>query len=207
MSIDARPTIAAPDDDPYLWLEEVEGEHALAFVEAQNARTLSSYADTAFEGDRDALAAILDRPDNIPFVTRRGGLLYNLWKDAAHPRGLWRRTTLDEFRKASPQWELLLDLDQLAKDEGQDWLLNGTTSCPPTYKRAILSLSRGGSDAVVFREFDLDTKTFVTDGFTLSEAKSSAGWLDQDTLLLSSAHGDGMATPSGYARTVRLWQR
>jgi len=207
MSIDDRPTVSAPDDDPYLWLEEIESERALAFVEAQNQRTLSAYADAFFERDRGTLAAIFDRPDNIPFVSRRGGLLYNLWKDAEHPRGLWRRTTLEEFRQAQPQWDDLLDVDQLAADEGQDWLLNGTTSLPPAHDRAILSLSRGGSDAVVLREFDLHSKTFVADGFTLNEAKGSVSWLDQDTLLLASAYGDGMATPSGYARTVRRWRR
>ncbi|XUM23342.1 prolyl oligopeptidase family serine peptidase [Bradyrhizobium oligotrophicum S58] len=207
MSIDDRPTIAAPDDDPYLWLEEIDGERALAFVAAQNQRTLAAFGDAAFERDRDALAAILDRPDNIPFVSRRGGLLYNQWKDAAHPRGVWRRTTLTEFRKAQPQWDDLLDLDRLAADEGEDWALNGVSSLPPAHERAILSLSRGGSDAVVLREFDLATKRFVTGGFTLSEAKGGAAWLDADTLLLASAFGAGMATPSGYARTVRRWRR
>jgi len=207
MSTDDRPTIAAPDDDPYLWLEDVEGERALDFVERQNRLTLERFADAAFARDRDQLAAIFDRPDNIPFVSRRGGLLYNLWKDAEHPHGLWRRTTLDEFRKPNPQWELLLDLDRLAADEGQDWLLNWTTSCPPTHKRAILSLSRGGSDAVVLREFDLELKAFVPDGFSLPEAKGSVSWHDDNTLLLTSAHGEGMATASGYARTVRRWRR
>jgi prolyl oligopeptidase len=207
MSIDDRPTVSAPDDDPYLWLEEIEGERALAFVEAQNRRTLSAYADAVFERDRDALAAIFDRPDNIPFVSRRGGLLYNLWKDAAHPRGLWRRTALDEFRKAQPQWELLLDLDKLAADENEDWALNWVETLPPAHGLAILSLSCGGSDAVVLREFDLEAKTFVASGFTLGEAKTSVGWLDQNALLLSSAYGEGMATKSGYARTVRLWRR
>ncbi|WP_315781287.1 prolyl oligopeptidase family serine peptidase [Bradyrhizobium sp. SZCCHNPS1003] len=207
MSIDDRPTIAAPDDDPYLWLEEIDGERALAFVAAQNQRTLAAFGDAAFERDRDALAAILDRPDNIPFVSRRGGLLYNQWKDAAHPRGVWRRTTMAEFREAQPQWDDLLDIDRLAADEGEDWALNGVSSLPPAHERAMLSLSRGGSDAVVLREFDLATKRFVTDGFTLSEAKGSAAWLDADTLLLASAFGPGMATPSGYARTVRRWRR
>ena len=102
MSIDDRPTIAAPDDDPYLWLEEIEGERALAFVEQQNALTLQKFSDAGFAGDRDALAAILDRPDNIPYIGRRGGFVYNLWKDANNPRGLWRRTTLAEFREAEP---------------------------------------------------------------------------------------------------------
>ena len=136
MSIDDRPTTTAPDDDPYLWLEEIEGPRALDFIEAQNRRTLAAFGDAAFTRDRDTLAAILDRPDNIPFVSRRGGLLYNLWKDADHPRGVWRRTTMAEFRKPSPQWELLLDIDRLAADEGEDWLLNWVTTCPPAHDRA-----------------------------------------------------------------------
>jgi prolyl oligopeptidase len=207
MRVDDRPTIAAPDDDPYLWLEEVEGKRALDFVEQQNRRTLKKFGGTQFADDRDTLAAIYDRPDNIPYVARRGGQLYNLWKDASNPRGLWRRTTLAQFRTPNPQWENLLDVDRLAAEEGQDWLWNWTATLPPTHVRAILSLSRGGSDAVTLREFDIDAKTFVPDGFTLPEAKGGVDWVDKDTLLLSSAYGEGMATTSGYARTVRLWRR
>ncbi len=206
MSIDDRPTLSAPDDDPWLWLEEVEGIRALEFVERQNRLTLDRFAGAAFERDRDLLAAIFDRPDNIPYVSRSGGKLYNTWKDADHPRGIWRRTTLDEFRKATPNWETILDVDQLAANEGEDWLLNWTSS-RPGYTRVMLSLSRGGSDAVVLREFDGEAKSFVTDGFVLPEAKTSVDWLDPDTLVLSSAYGEGMATTSGYARTVRLWRR
>jgi prolyl oligopeptidase len=207
MPIDDRPTIAAPDDDPYLWLEEVEGERALDFVEQQSRLTLQKFGDAGFAADRDALAAIYDRPDNIPYVTRRGGLLYNIWKDAENPRGIWRRTTLDSFRGPNPAWETLLDVDKLAIEENQDWILNAVQTLPGNHPRAILSLSRGGSDAVTLREFDTDSKTFVTDGFVLPEAKGGAQWFDADTLLLSSAHGEGMATISGYARTVRLWRR
>jgi prolyl oligopeptidase len=205
--IDERPTLAAPDDDPYLWLEEIDGERALAFVERQNNLTLEKFGGAGFAGDRDTLAAIYDRPDNIPYVTRRGGRLYNLWKDASNPRGLWRRTTLEEFRKPNPEWEILLDLDRLAAAEGKDWLLAWTQMLPGSDPRAILSLSRGGSDAATLREFDLNAKAFVDDGFVLPEAKSGAAWLDADTLLLSSAYGQGMATTSGYARTVRTWRR
>ncbi|WFU40682.1 prolyl oligopeptidase family serine peptidase [Bradyrhizobium sp. CB82] len=206
MPVDDRPTLAAPDDDPYLWLEEVEGERALDFVERQNRLTLDKFGGPAFERDRDILAGIYDRPDNIPYVGRSGGLLYNLWKDANHPRGLWRRTTPEEFRKSDPGWEVLLDIDQLAASEGEDWLLSWTAS-RPNYSRFILSLSRGGSDAVTLREFDGETKSFVTNGFVLPEAKSSVDWFDPDTLLLTSAHGEGMATTSGYARTIRSWRR
>jgi prolyl oligopeptidase PreP (S9A serine peptidase family) len=174
MSVDDRPTIAAPDDDPYLWLEEIEAERALDFVEQQNTLTVAKFGNAGFARDRDILAAIYDRPDNIPYVTRRGGLLYNFWKDANNPRGIWRRTTLEEFRKASPQWETLLDMDKLAAEEGEDWILNGIETQPGTHPRAILSLSRGGSDAATLREFVIDTRSFVADGFALPEAKGGA---------------------------------
>lgn len=207
MSIDARPTISAPDDDPYLWLEEVEGTRALAWVADQNNKTLARFGHDGFAADRDTLATILDRPDNIPFVSRRGAYLYNFWKDAGYPRGLWRRTALDSFRTDEPQWEILLDLDELAARESEDWVWHGASTLPPAHDRAILHLSRGGSDAVVLREFDIPAKGFVTDGFYLPEAKGGISWLDADTLLLLSAFGEGMATHSGYARTIRLWQR
>lgn len=206
MTIDDRPTIAAPDDDPYLWLEDVEGARALAFVDAQSRRTRAAFANSGFERDRDALAAIYDRTDNIPYITRVGGLVYNLWKDATNPRGLWRRTTLADFRNVAPNWEVLLDIDRLAAEEGEDWLLNWTQPLAGS-SRTIIALSRGGSDAVTLREFDLDAKAFVTDGFTLPEAKSGVAWVDADTILLASAIGEGMATNSGYARTVRRWRR
>ncbi|MGY3621946.1 prolyl oligopeptidase [Bradyrhizobium sp. USDA 10063] len=202
-----KPTLTDPDDDPYLWLEQIEGIKALNFVERQNSRTLQVFGGAATGRDRDALTAIYDRPDNIPHVSRRGSYLYNLWKDDNNPRGLWRRTTLDEFLAPRPTWEILLDIDQLALSEGEDWLLNATTSLPGNHSRTILGLSRGGSDAVTLREFDTDTNNFVGNGFVLPEAKSSVDWVDPDTLVLSSSYGAGMATISGYARTVRLWRR
>jgi len=204
---DLRPTLAAPDDDPYLWLEEIDDERALAWVEAQNAATLQRFGDARFAADRDALTAIFDRPDNIPVIGRRGTKVFNFWKDGAQPRGLWRVTTLDSYRSAEPEWEILLDLDQLAAREGEDWTWSGATTIPGTHDRAILMLSRGGADAVVLREFDLASRDFVAGGFTLPEAKGGAAWVDLNTLLLSSALGEGMATQSGYARTVRLWRR
>jgi prolyl oligopeptidase len=208
MPIDARPTLEAPDDDPYLWLEEVEGERALAFVERQNKLTLDKFADLSFATDRDTLAAIYDRPDNIPYIGRRDNFVYNLWKDADNPRGLWRRATLDEFRKAEPKWEIILDVDALAKAEGEDWILSRVSTLPGNHTRAMLSLSRGGSDATILREFDVETKTVIAAGFRLPEAKGGAEWVDADTLLLSSAYGgEAMVTTSGYARTIRLWRR
>ncbi|MER8792324.1 prolyl oligopeptidase family serine peptidase [Mesorhizobium sp. M0983] len=204
---DFRPTLNAPDDDPHLWLEDVEGERALAWTASQSAKTLKNFAGTQFERDRAALSAIFDRPDRIPLVTRRGQYLYNFWQDAGNPRGLWRRTTLAAYMKTDPQWELLIDLDALAASDGEDWVWGSASIEPERRERAILRLSRGGSDAVVHREFDLSSLSFVADGFNLPEAKGNIDWLDPKTLLLSSALGHGMATRSGYARTVRLWNR
>lgn len=205
--VDPRPTLEAPDDDPYLWLEEIDGTRALGWVEAQNATTLARFGDARFASDRDTLAAIYDRPDNIPLIGRRGTRVFNFWKDAAHPRGLWRATTLDSYRKAAPEWDILLDLDALAAKEAEDWTWSGAVTILGTHDRAILKLSRGGADAVVLREFDLASLDFVPGGFTLPEAKGGAAWVDRDTLLLSSAWGKGMTTSSGYARAVRLWRR
>jgi prolyl oligopeptidase len=204
---DPRPTIEAPDDDPYLWLEEIDGERSLAWVDGQNATTLARFGDARFAADRDTLAAIYDRPDNIPVIARRGARVFNFWKDVEHPRGLWRATTLDSYRSREPDWDILLDLDALAAKEGEDWTWSGAATIPGSHDRAILMLSRGGADAVVLREFDLVAHNFVTGGFALPEAKGGAAWFDRDTLLLSSALGDDMATSSGYARTVRLWRR
>ncbi len=199
------PTLAAPDDDPWLWLEEVEGERATAWADQQTAATVRRVGGPGYEADRDTLRALLDRPDNLAVPARRGGLLYNFWKDAAHPRGIWRRTTLDSYRTDVPEWDVLLELDAVAESEGEDWVWMGSATLPPDHDRALLRLSRGGSDAVVLREFDLGSRRFVQNGFQLAEAKGGATWLDRDTLLLASA-GQG-ATNSGYANTVRLWPR
>ncbi|GLR45230.1 prolyl oligopeptidase [Mesorhizobium amorphae] len=206
-AFDFRPTLNAPDDDPYLWLEDVEDERALAWAASQSARTLAHFGGTQFDRDRDALTAIFDRPDKIPLITRRGPYLYNFWQDVENPRGLWRRTTFAAYMQEDPHWELLLDLDALAASEKEDWIWGGASLEPERRERAVLRLSRGGSDAVVHREFDLASLSFVDDGFNLAEAKGGVNWFYPDTLLLSSALGDGMAVRSGYARTVRLWKR
>jgi prolyl oligopeptidase len=202
------PTLAAPDDDPFLWLEEVEGERAVAWVEERNALTLARFGGAGTIADRDSLAAILDRPDKLPAIARRGRWIWNFWQDAANPRGIWRRTTLESFRRETPDWDVVLDLDRLARDEGEDWIWQGAATLAPLHERAMLRLSRGGGDAVVLREFDVAARGFVAGGFALPEAKGGVDWIDRDTLLLASAFGAAdSATASGYARTVRLWRR
>jgi prolyl oligopeptidase len=193
--------------DPYLWLEGVDDARALAWVASQNARTEQALCGADFERDRASFRAILSAPDKIPFVGKVGPYLHNFWQDKDNRRGLWRRTTLASYRTPTPEWSTLLDIDELGRAEQEDWVWHGCTTLPPDHRRGLVVLSRGGADASVVREFDLDARTFVADGFVLPEAKSSADWVDADTLLVASPLGDGHATTSGYARTVRRWRR
>lgn len=203
-----KPNLALPDDDPYLDLEDVGGARALNWVEAQNRQTLKTYGGKRIAADAAALKAILDRPDRIPFVRRRNGRLYNFWQDKDNPRGLIRRTSLESYVTETPSWEVVLDVDALAKKEGEDWVYSGAASLAGSERHVILSLSRGGSDAVVLREFDRESGKFIENGFNVPEAKGSAVWIDKDTILLTSAiGGDDYVTVAGYSRTVRLWKR
>jgi prolyl oligopeptidase len=196
------------DDDPYLWLEDIQGERALNWVRERNAqsrRVLEAFPD--FQGTRTRIREVLDSRDRIPTVMRRADWLYNFWQDAEHPRGLWRRTTLAEYRKPQPDWQLLLDLDALGRDEKENWVWAGATCLRPQDERCLLKLSRGGADAVVVREFDIGAKRFVADGFTLPEAKSDIDWLGRDSVLVSTDFGPGSLTESGYPRVIKRWQR
>jgi prolyl oligopeptidase len=195
-------------DDPYLWLEDVQGERALAWVRERNAESRKRLeAWPAFGATRDRIREILDSRDRIPAVSRRGGFLYNLWQDAANPRGLWRRTTLEEYRKAQPAWDTLLDLDALGKAEGENWVWHGAQCLGPDYNRCLVSLSRGGADASVMREFDINTRRFVEGGFALPEAKSDVTWIDKDTIYVGTDFGPGSLTDSGYPRVIKRWKR
>ncbi len=194
-------------EDPYLWLEDVEGKDARTWVAAQNARTLATLTGPEFEREREAFRAVLSASDKIPFIIKRGPYVYNLWQDRDNPRGLWRRTTLKSYCSRSTEWDALIDVDALGRQEGENWVWHGCTTLPPDHRRGLVDLSRGGADASVIREFDLEARTFVSDGFTLPEGKSLALWADADTLYVASPLGDGHATTSGYARTVRRWRR
>jgi prolyl oligopeptidase len=202
------PPAVAPVEDPYLWLEDVTSDRALAWARAQNAKsTVELEATPGFAAARDRARAIMDSKDKIPYVAKRGAFLYNLWTDADHPRGLWRRTTLAEFRKPAPKWETILDIDALGKAEGESWVYEGVDCLYPKYERCLISLSRGGADAVVVREFDVVTKAFVPGGFLVPEAKSAVGWKDLDTVYVGTDFGPGSMTSSGYPRIAKEWKR
>ena len=204
-----QPTSAAePASDPYLWLEDVTGEKQLDWVRARNAESMAALAgSTEFASLEARLLSILDSKDRIPMVSKIGGWFYNFWRDAKNPKGVWRRTTLEEYRKPAPTWEIVLDLDALAAAEGENWVWHGATVLEPEDRLCLLSLSRGGADADVVREFDLDAKAFVAGGFTLPEAKSRVAWRGVDSLFVATDVGPGSLTTSGYPRTVREWRR
>jgi prolyl oligopeptidase len=194
--------------DPHQWLEEVAGERQLEWVKARNAEAVAALAaGDAFTTLEERLLAILDSKEKIPYVSKIGDRYYNFWQDAAHPRGLWRRTTLADYRSPEPAWETVLDLDALGKTEGENWVWHGARVLAPDDRLCLVSLSRGGADADVVREFDLTTKRFVEAGFTLPEAKSRVAWRDEDSLFVATDFGPGSLTTSGYPRTVREWAR
>jgi len=199
----------AQADDPYLWLEEIEGSQAIAQVKQWNAETEAQLkAVPGFEAHRTRALALLNDPNQIAMPDDvMGDIVANHWVDADHPRGLWRVSPLSAFIAGKPQWRTLIDVDALGKAEGKSWVWHGAECLPPEYQRCMVSISPGGSDADVLREFDLVAGQFVTDGFIMPEGKNSATWIDRDTLLVAAVEGEGTATRSGYPRMVKLWKR
>lgn len=195
-------------DDPHVWLEDVSGEKALDWVKARNEKAKQRIeSDPSFEKLRNDLLEILDSNARIPFVAKNGEFYYNFWRDKKNERGLWRRTTLSEYKKAEPNWEVLLDLDALGKTEGENWVWKGASLLRPDYTRALVTLSRGGADADVTREFDLVKKEFVADGFQRPESKGGMSWIDLDHVFVSTDFGAGTMTDSGYPRIAKIWTR
>ena len=208
MTLDSGPAPLAPEPhDENLWLEEIHGEEQLAWVARQNDAT-SAVLDSP---DTDALAArileVIDSDDRIPLVSRRGEHLYNFWRDTEHPRGLWRRTTLDGYLADATEWEILLDVDALGREENTEWVFSGARVLPHDNDRALVQLSPDGGDAVVVREFSIASRSFVADGFVVPLAKSRVSWIDHDTVFVATDFGPGSLTTSSYPRSLRRWSR
>lgn len=208
----ASTAIAAQDtdaDDPYIWLEEIQGERALAKVDQWNADTEAVLtAQPEYPLAKAWAKQILDDTRQIALPDAiQGDMVTNLWRDADNPRGLWRIASLDSYMAGAPEWRVLIDVDKLGEDEGQSWVWHGANCLAPEYARCLIALSPGGTDADVVREFDVTTGRFVDGGFSLPEAKSNVAWFDEDTLFVGTDEGDGSLTDSGYPRLVKLWDR
>jgi prolyl oligopeptidase len=202
-------------EDPFTWLEEIEGQRALDWARAENARSLPVLQnDPRYQGFLDEALKIVNAKDRIPAVAFSGpneSELRNYWQDPDHVRGLWRRTTMASYRTADPKWETILDVDALARDEKANWVWEGSNCLAPDYTRCLVTLSDGGKDAVSFREFDTTTKSFVKDGFISPEGKQNYSWLDKDTVLIARDWGemDGKPTmtKSSYPYVLKAWKR
>jgi prolyl oligopeptidase len=194
--------------DSYIWLEEVEGNKALAWVEEQNDASLG-YLESLpdFESLKERNLEIYNSDERIATPAMQGDYVYNFWRDEDNIRGRWRRMLLDDYVEGSEEWDLVLDLDKLAEGEDEDWVWKGAQCLRPQYRRCLINLSRGGADAVVVREFDVETKAFVMDGFSIPEAKHRVSWIDENSVWVGSDFGAGSLTNSGYPRTARLWKR
>lgn len=194
--------------DEYVWLEDVEGEKSLDWVRQRNEVSQTSIqSDPQFTTLENDLLTILDSDQRIPNVSKHGEYYYNFWRDKEHPRGVWRRTTMDEYRGDDPQWDVILDLDKVAADEGENWVWAGSDLLRPNYDLALIDLSRGGADASVTREFDMTTRKFVNDGFERQEAKGGMGWIDRDHVYIQTDFGNGSMTSSGYPMIAKRWKR
>lgn len=194
--------------DSFIWLEQVESKQSMDWVDQQNQRSLAEVKKyPGFQGLVENSLSVLNSKQRIPYAHRMGSFYYNIWKDEANPRGLYRRTSLAEYKKSEPQWETVLDIDALSKTERVNWVFKGLTCLEPAYKHCLVSLSRGGADAVELREFDLSRKQFIDGGFQVAEAKTNVEWFDANTLLIATDFGDDSMTDSGYSRVVKRWQR
>ncbi len=199
-------SVKAADD--FLWLEEVDGDRALAWVKEQNDKTLGVLtADPRYDTFRQEALAILTAQDRTPVPRFRAGGIDNFWQDQEHVRGLWRRTTLAGYRSKTPAWQTVLDIDALSKAENANWIWKGANCLEPAETTCLVNLSDGGKDAVVVREFDAAAKTFVDGGFNLPEGKHSVTWMDKDTLLIATDFGPGTLTESGYPYIVKSLKR
>ncbi len=194
--------------DEFLWLEEVNGEKAMEWEKAENEKTKAVLeADPRYADFQKEALAILTAQDRTPTPRFRAGGIDNFWQDQTNVHGVWRQTTLESYRSASPRWETVLDIDALSKAENANWIYKGSDCLEPAETLCLVSLSDGGKDAVVVREFDTRAKQFVAGGFNLPEGKHRVSWLDQDTLLVATDFGAGSLTESGYPFIVKTLKR
>ena len=198
----------AQTEDPYIWLEEVESERSLNWVNAQNEKTADKISQVeGFQKMKDHYLESLNDKDKIVYPSVVGEYMYNLWKDEEHVRGIWRRMKRADYLNSSTEWEVLLDLDALSKEENKKWVFHGATWLSPNYEVCLLNLSDGGTDESVVREFNVVDKKFVEGGFSLPSSKGSAAWINENELIISRNFGAGTMTTSGYPRIVKRWKR
>lgn len=204
----AATAVAGETADPYLWLEDVESQRSMDWVHEQNAQTFESLRQhPLYDELYDEALAILTAKERLPDGIFVGSDFHDFWQDEQHVRGIWRRTPIDALIAGEFEWEVLLDIDELAAAEDENWVYKGIDCVGGQSDRCLVELSIGGKDESIYREFSLSERAFVEAGFYVPEAKSYVDWLDEDTLLVATDWGDGSLTNSGYPREVRQWSR
>lgn len=202
------PTVFSQPEDPFIWLEDIDGDKAMEFVATQNKITYDLLSNQPeYQSIYDASLAIYNSEDRIIYPTVHGDYIYNFWQDAEHVRGIWRRTSTGNYLNGNANWEILLDLDSMSATDSVMWVFKGAEGLYPNYDRFLVNLSKGGGDATETREYSIATKSFIKDGFFLPESKSSASYLDENTLLVSFGFGENSMTTSGYPNEVKIWKR
>jgi len=200
--------IIQAQEDKYLWLENIDGEKALEFVESQNKATIEELSNEKnYQDIYNKSLEISNSTERIAYPTIYGNYVYNFWKDKDHVRGIWRRSALDSYIAGNPDWETLLDIDELSKKDDIKWVYKGSSGLYPDYYRFLVQLSKGGGDAVVTKEFDANKKQFIENEFSIDESKGSARYVDENTLIVATDFGKGTMTNSGYPKQVKLWKR
>ena len=195
-------------EDPYIWLEEVNGERSLDFVEKQNKITYDKLINTKdYQPIFDKTLEILNSKDKIAYPSSYGDYIYNFWKDEDHIRGIWRRTTVEDYKQGDPEWETLLDIDKMSEEDDIKWVYKASSGLYPDYNRFLVRLSKGGGDAVVTKEYDAVNKKFIEDGFYIGESKGGCSYIDENTLFVYSDFGENSMTTSGYPKQVKIWKR
>ena len=187
--------ISIAQDDSFLWLENVDDSKSLEWVEKWNDKTLKVLTpQPGYKEAYEKSLEIYNSTDRIASPAIYGNLIYNFWQDKEHPRGIWRRTSMKSYLSQTPEWKTIIDIDALSEQDNEKYVFKGATGLYPNYDRFLVRLSKGGGDAVVIREFDVLKKQFVANGFYIPEAKGSASWIDQNTLMVSTDFGDGVTT-------------
>lgn len=203
MDIDVAVAVEREQVDENLWLEDVYAADALAWAKEQNQASMQALSSPALDALTQDILEVMDSDERIALVNKHGDHYYNFWRDSEHPRGLWRRTTLESYRSAATEWEILVDIDKLGRHEKTEWVFSWAQLLAPANNRALIGLSPDGGDAVTIREFDLAERAFVVDGFLIPTAKSRASWIDHDSIFIATDFGSGSMTSSSYPRTVR----
>ena len=194
--------------DPYMWLEDVDSERSMEFVNQHNTGSVDVLNKLpTYQPIYDKCLEIYNSTDRIVYPTTYGDFIYNFWQDKEHVRGIWRRSPKADYIAGNPKWEILMDIDAMSEADGVKWVYKGAAGLYPKYDRFLVSLSNGGGDAVVIKEFDVNKKAFVENGFTVEEAKGGVSYIDENTVIISTDFGPGSMTTSGYPSQAKVWKR